>query len=83
MAKKLFAVTNIKHDDDFYEAGSSVDEKKFTAEQLKELYDAGAVEVRNVDDEPVAKEETPKEETPKVNSAKVTGPDTTVKQPTK
>lgn len=46
MAKKLVALTNIKHDEDFYEAGSEMDSSKFTEDQLKELMDNGAIEVQ-------------------------------------
>lgn len=56
MPKKLFAVTNIKtslpgQEVSFFVAGSEVDTSKFTREQLLELHDQGAVEVRVVDDE--------------------------------
>lgn len=45
MANKLVAVTDIKHDGDTIKAGSSVDPGKFSKDQLKELYDAGALMV--------------------------------------
>lgn len=56
MPKKLFAVTNIKtslpgQEVAFFAAGSEVDTSKFTKEQLLDLHDQGAVEVRVVDDE--------------------------------
>jgi len=54
MPKKLFAVTNIKigpGDEGWFAAGSEVDSSKFTKEQLLQLHDQGAVEVRVVEDE--------------------------------
>lgn len=59
MPKKLFAVTNLKFSGDgtdFIAAGSEVDTSKFSKEQLVELHDAGAVEVRIVDNEPKEKD---------------------------
>jgi hypothetical protein len=51
MPKKLFAVTNIKGTKDdgavFFAAGQEVDHSKFSKEQLKEMLDAGAVEIRD------------------------------------
>jgi hypothetical protein len=47
MAKKLIAVTNIRHSGEDFEAGSELDTTKFTKEELKSLYDAGAVEVQD------------------------------------
>ena len=55
MAKALFAVTNIKHNSDEFAVGTLLDPKAFTKDQLKDLYDAGAVEVREVE-EPKAEE---------------------------
>lgn len=43
MAKKLVAVTGIKHDGDFFEAGDEVDPSKFSKAELKELHDNGAI----------------------------------------
>ena len=46
MAKKLVAKTNIKGSDGVYvEEGDVVDASKFTREDLKSLYDNGAIEV--------------------------------------
>ncbi len=59
MPKKLFAVTNVKFSgdpNDFIAAGDPVDPEKFTKEQLVELHDSGAIEVRIVDVEPEGKE---------------------------
>lgn len=54
MAKKLVAKTGIKYGNDdgmgFINEGDTVDTSKFTREQLKELYDAGAVAVEGQDD---------------------------------
>lgn len=65
MPKKLFAVTNVKigsAPDEFFPAGTVVDHTKLTKEQLTELHDQGAVEIRTVDDEnepaPAAPEST-------------------------
>lgn len=82
MAKKVFAVTNIKiGTDDYWSAGSEVDHSKFTGEQLKELIDAGAMELRIVEDTPggsevtspepeaLAAEEVAEAETPEVTEA--------------
>lgn len=43
MAKRLVAVTNIKHNGNFIKFGEVLDHKLFTQEQLKRLYDAGAI----------------------------------------
>lgn len=54
MAKKLFAVTNVKigsGPDEFFPAGTVVDHSKLSKEQLKELHDQGAVEIRTVDND--------------------------------
>lgn len=45
MAKKLIAVTNIKHDGNLFDAGAELDPKGFSREQLQALYDAGSVVV--------------------------------------
>lgn len=47
MAKKLIAVTNVRHNGDDIEAGSEVDTSKFTKDELKSLYDSGAVRVED------------------------------------
>jgi len=66
MPKKLFAVTNIKlgsEPDQYFVAGAEVDTSKLSKEQLVELHDAGAVEIRVVEVEAVVEpEETPAEE---------------------
>ena len=54
MPKKIFAVTNLKvgtGEGEYFEAGSVVDRSKFTDAQLLELHEAGAIEVRVVDEE--------------------------------
>jgi len=50
MAKMLYAVTNIKGSDVQVKAGDPVDAEKFTKDELKALYDNGAVEVRDVEE---------------------------------
>lgn len=51
MAKKVFAVTNIKGSDVWVDAGAQVNTAQFTREELKALMDSGAIEVREVADE--------------------------------
>lgn len=82
MAKKIVAVTGIRHTNGFCAAGDTVDPSEFTKEELKSLYDNGAIAVvddttpEEIKDEGgPAKEVTPEPETPK-------GPDTSVKDPT-
>ena len=48
MAKKIVAVTDIRHDGDTYPAGQPLDPAKFSKDVLKELHDNGAVVI--VDD---------------------------------
>lgn len=81
MAKKVVALTNIKYGEGEYAVGDEVDTVKFSKEQLAELYDAGAIDVRAVDDEPAKTEEPTKTAQP--TPAAKTGPDTTVKAPEK
>jgi len=53
MPKKVYAVTNIKigqGEDEYFAAGTEVNPKKFTMEQLKSLHDEGAVEIKVVED---------------------------------
>lgn len=53
MAKKIFAVTNVKignGEGEFFAAGTEIDHTKFSKDQLKELNAAGAIEVRTVDE---------------------------------
>lgn len=45
MAKKLVAVTEIRHDDQVIAPGETLDASKFDKKQLESLYDAGAVRV--------------------------------------
>lgn len=47
MAKKILAVTGIKHNDEFFDAGEELDPSKFTKDQLKELHDNGAVVIKD------------------------------------
>lgn len=47
MAKKLVAVTGIKHNGVFYEAGAPVDPSKFSKDELKELHDNGALVIED------------------------------------
>lgn len=51
MGKKVVAVTNIKHDGETIEAGATVDASKFEKDELKALYDNGAVTVEDGPDE--------------------------------
>lgn len=64
MPKKLFAVTNIKtslpgSESAWFDAGSEVNPAKFTKEQLVDLHDAGALEIRVVEDDEVTEPEQP------------------------
>jgi hypothetical protein len=45
MAKKLIAVTGIKHNGEEFAANEELDTSKFTKDELKSLHDAGAVRV--------------------------------------
>lgn len=45
MAKKLIAVTEIRHDNEIIPAGETLDASKFDKKQLEALYDAGAVRI--------------------------------------
>lgn len=75
MPKKLFAVTNVKIGSgpgESFEAGSEIDASKFTKAQILELHDAGAVEVRVVEEEAPAEETA---ETAPDASATETGPE--------
>lgn len=66
MAKKVFAVTNIKGSNEdgagFVAAGEELDHTKFTKEQLTTLLDEGAIEVREVSEENENKENKEGEE---------------------
>lgn len=50
MAKKIFAVTNIKGSNAVVAVGEEVSQDAFGKDELKSLYDAGAIEVRDVDE---------------------------------
>lgn len=50
MAKKLYAVTNIKCSTGEYNAGDELDPKSFDPEDLKSLYDAGALRIEDVEE---------------------------------
>lgn len=43
MAKKLVAVTGIKHNGEDFAAGEAIDPSKFSREELKDLHDNGAL----------------------------------------
>jgi hypothetical protein len=60
MAKKLVAVTNIKHNGEYIPAGEAIDASKFEKDELKQLHDAGAVKVEGEDD-PTAEELAPEQ----------------------
>lgn len=75
MPKKVYAVTNVKFStsegENFWAAGDPVDHTKFTKDQLKELLDNGAIEIRTVDEK--AKEDDKNEELE--NEVRPTTPD--------
>lgn len=67
MAKIVKAVTNVKHGNDDgmyeYEAGDTLDIKQFSKEQLKALFDVGAIMMEETNDpEPVGPDTTGPEE---------------------
>lgn len=75
MAKKVIAVTGIKHNGTFYAPGETLDVTKFTRVQLEALHDVQSIKIEDIP-EPVKSEKAPKpeaikttEETPKVASA--------------
>lgn len=47
MAKKLVAVTNIKHNGEEFDAGQPVDPSQFSKAELKELHDNGAIVIED------------------------------------
>lgn len=54
MPKKVFAVTNVRvgpAEDQYFAANMVVDPSKFTKQQLLDLHEVGAIEVRVVDEE--------------------------------
>lgn len=55
MAKRLVTVTNIKHDGQHIDANTILDHTIFTPDQLKWLYDAGAIRLE-VDPEIIPEE---------------------------
>ena len=80
--KKVFAVTNVRHNNETFDAGSELDTAKFSKEELRALYDNGGVEIREIEEkvpEPEKVEEPAKPT--KAAPVKVTGPDTSVKVP--
>lgn len=58
MAKKLVAVTGIRHNGESFDAGEPIDPSKFSKEELKELHDNGAIVV---EDDAKPEELTPEE----------------------
>lgn len=64
MTKEAYVTIRIKRgQDDYLEVGEKLDLPQFTKDQLKSLYDAGAIEIRDVPDpEPVKGPETKTEE---------------------
>lgn len=60
MAKKLVAVTEIRHDDKIIPAGATLDASMFEKSQLEALYDAGAVRVDEGSNDAPATNETAK-----------------------
>ncbi len=73
MTKKIFAVTNIRHDGLDFAVGQEINPKDFKKEQLTALYDSGAVEVREIE---VEVKESPVE--PETEESM--GPDTSVQK---
>lgn len=68
MAKVAYVAITIKKDqDDYLEVGEKLDLTQFNKEQIKALYDAGAVEVRDEPDPEPAKGPDTKTEAPKKN----------------
>ena len=53
MVKKIYAVTNIKGSDVEVTAGEEIDKAQFSSDELKGLYDAGAIEVREGGEEKI------------------------------
>lgn len=47
MAKKIIAVTEIRHDHGITPAGETLDASQFDKKQLEQLYDAGAIRVED------------------------------------
>ena len=92
MAKRLVAVTNIKHNGIMIEFNTTLDHTLFTKEELKNLYDSGAIRLE-IDPEVIPEESSVavafvieadktiiKEETPKVPEKSTVKPeDTNVK----
>lgn len=77
MAKKLVAVTSIKHDGEEFDEGTELDASKFSKEQLKDLYDAGAVKVADSDEDA----EQPTVQTPMEVDQTVSSQDETSENP--
>lgn len=76
MAKKLVAVTGIKHNGTTYEAGETLPAAEFTKDELKELHDNGALTI--VDDTKIedVKEEKESEKSPATSPSITTAPAT-------
>lgn len=68
MAKAIFAVTNIKSGSLFVPAGSTLNRSDFSDDQLVELLDAGAIEVRVVEEPVVEAPEAPETTEPPVDN---------------
>ena len=47
MAKRLVAITDIKHNGDFFGAGKPIDPSQFSKAELKELHDNGAIVIED------------------------------------
>lgn len=47
MAKKIVAVTDVKHNGETYPAGSELDPSQFNRDELKQLHDVGAIVVND------------------------------------
>lgn len=80
MAKKLVAVTGIKHNGKFYSAGEALDPTAFTKDALKELHDNGALRVEDdsTPEDVKASAETSKETKEAPEAPKVTPEETLV-----
>lgn len=61
MAKKIYALTNIKCNGRFTEAGSEFDTKGVAKETIKNLFDAGALEIRTIEEIETQNDENPTE----------------------
>jgi hypothetical protein len=85
MAKKVVAKTRIKHDGKLYEVGSELPVDEFDKEQLKQIYDSGAIEIVDEPTEEKAESAEPsKANVDSTTTEESTAPSTTVisKEPT-